>query len=39
MNVKISKSDIANVCEVSEVTINKCFQKLLKIKDKLLDLF
>ena len=39
MNVRISKSDIANVCEVSEVTINKCFQKLLKIKDKLLALF
>jgi len=39
MNIKVSKNDIANVCEVSEVTINKCFQKLLKIKDNLINLF
>lgn len=39
MNIKLTKKDIANVCEVSEVTINKCFQKLLKINDTLIGLF
>jgi transcription initiation factor TFIIIB Brf1 subunit/transcription initiation factor TFIIB len=32
-NINISKYDIANVCGVSEVTINKCYQKICKIKD------
>jgi transcription initiation factor TFIIB len=35
-NQKISKSDIKNVCSVSEVTINKCFKKLNSIKLRLI---
>jgi transcription initiation factor TFIIB len=35
-NLPISKSDIKQVCGVSEVTINKCFKKMEAIKDKLI---
>lgn len=35
-NLNISKCDVKNVSEVSEVTINKCFKKLEKIKNDLL---
>jgi transcription initiation factor TFIIB len=35
-NLNINKRDIKNVSEISEVTINKCFKKLEKIKDELL---
>jgi transcription initiation factor TFIIB len=34
-NLNISKQEIKQVCGVSEVTINKCFKKLEKIKDQL----
>jgi transcription initiation factor TFIIB len=34
--LNISKRDVKNVSETSEVTINKCFKKLEKIKDELL---
>ena len=31
--MNISKKEIAKACEISEVTINKCYKKLLKYKD------
>ena len=34
--MNISKKDIAKACEISEVTINKCYKKLLKYKDYIL---
>lgn len=34
-NLNISKRDVKNVSEISEVTINKCFKKIEKIKDDL----
>jgi len=34
--LNISKRDVKNVSEISEVTINKCFKKLEKIQDDLL---
>ena len=34
--LNVSKKEIKNVSEISEVTINKCFKKLEKIKDDLL---
>jgi len=34
--LNISKKDIKNVSEISEVTINKCYKKLEKIQDELL---
>lgn len=34
--LNISKRDVKNVSEISEVTINKCFKKLEKVKDDLL---
>ena len=34
--LNISKHDVKNVSEISEVTINKCFKKLEKIKDTLI---
>ena len=34
-NLPISKTDVKQVCGVSEVTINKCFKKLENMKDKL----
>ena len=34
--LNISKHDVKNVSEISEVTINKCFKKLEKVKDDLL---
>jgi len=34
--LNISKRDVKNVSEISEVTINKCFKKLEKIQDELL---
>lgn len=33
LNISINKYNITEICGISEVTINKCFQKLLKIKD------
>jgi transcription initiation factor TFIIIB Brf1 subunit/transcription initiation factor TFIIB len=34
--LNISKRDVKNVSETSEVTINKCYKKLEKIKDDLM---
>ena len=34
--LNISKRDVKNVSEISEVTINKCFKKLEIMKDELL---
>ena len=34
--LNISKKEVNVVSEISEVTINKCFKKLEKIKDELL---
>jgi len=33
--LNVSKKDVKNVSEISEVTINKCFKKLEKIQDEL----
>ena len=33
--LNISKKDVKNVSEISEVTINKCFKKIEKLKDEL----
>lgn len=35
-DMNISKKEIAKACEISEVTINKCYKKLTKYKDYLL---
>jgi transcription initiation factor TFIIIB Brf1 subunit/transcription initiation factor TFIIB len=35
-NLNISKRDVNNVSETSEVTINKCYKKLEKVKDTLI---
>lgn len=35
-NLNISKANVRNVSEISEVTINKCFKKLEKIQDVLM---
>jgi transcription initiation factor TFIIIB Brf1 subunit/transcription initiation factor TFIIB len=34
--LNISKKDVKNMSEISEVTINKCFKKLEKIQDDLI---
>jgi transcription initiation factor TFIIIB Brf1 subunit/transcription initiation factor TFIIB len=34
--LNVSKRDVKNVSEISEVTINKCYKKLEKIKEQLL---
>jgi transcription initiation factor TFIIB len=34
--LNITKSDIKLVCGVSEVTVNKCFRKLMTIKDRII---
>ena len=34
-NLNITKRDVKNVSEISEVTINKCFKKIEKLKDEL----
>ena len=33
--LNVSKRDIKNISDISEVTINKCFKKLEKIKEDL----
>lgn len=35
-NLGVSKNEIHNICGVSEVTINKCYQKINTYRDKLL---
>ena len=35
-NLNVSKKDVKNVSEISEVTINKCFKKIEKLKDELM---
>jgi transcription initiation factor TFIIIB Brf1 subunit/transcription initiation factor TFIIB len=34
-HLSISKRDVKNVSEISEVTINKCFKKIDKIRESL----
>ena len=34
--LNISKRDVKNISEISEVTINKCFKKIEKLKDDLI---
>jgi transcription initiation factor TFIIIB Brf1 subunit/transcription initiation factor TFIIB len=34
--LNISKRDVKNVSEISEVTINKCFKKMENIKENLI---
>ena len=33
--LNISKKDVKNISEISEVTINKCFKKIEKMRDEL----
>jgi transcription initiation factor TFIIB len=35
-NLNVGKSDVKQVCGVSEVTINKCYKKLEQLKDQLI---
>ena len=35
-NINISKKDISNSCKISEVTISKCYKKLLRYHQHLL---
>ena len=35
MSLSINKHQILQTCEISEVTINKCYQKLMKYKNEL----
>jgi transcription initiation factor TFIIIB Brf1 subunit/transcription initiation factor TFIIB len=35
-NLNVTKRDIKNISEISEVTINKCYKKLDKIKHELI---
>ena len=35
-NLNISKQDVHNISEISEVTINKCYKKLESYKDDLI---
>lgn len=37
LNLSINKSDITKVCSISEVTINKCYQKLFKIRTNIIE--
>lgn len=34
-NLSISKTDVKHVCDVSEVTINKCYKKLFAMREKI----
>ena len=36
LNVLVDKNKITEICSISEVTINKCYQKLTKIKDDII---
>ena len=38
LSININKNHILQTCEVSDVTINKCFQKLMKFKKELLQI-
>ena len=35
LNITINKHHILQTCEISQVTINKCYQKLMKYKTEL----
>jgi transcription initiation factor TFIIIB Brf1 subunit/transcription initiation factor TFIIB len=35
-NINITKKDVKQISEISEVTINKCFKKMEQIKDELI---
>jgi len=37
LKVSINKNDITNICSKSEVTINKCYKKLLNYKDEIIE--
>ena len=37
LNIVVDKNKITDICSISEVTINKCFQKLIKIKDDIIE--
>ena len=38
LNISINKHEILQICEISEVTINKCYQKLIKYKAELIKI-
>ena len=37
-NLNITKKDVKNVSEISEVTINKCYKKIENLKNELVPL-
>jgi transcription initiation factor TFIIIB Brf1 subunit/transcription initiation factor TFIIB len=37
LKIPIDKNQITDICSISEVTINKCYQKLMKIKDDIIE--
>ena len=39
LGININKHQILQTCEVSDVTINKCFQKLMKYKKEMLNIY
>lgn len=36
LNININKNEFIIICDISEVTINKCYQKLLKFKEDII---
>ena len=36
LNININKNEFIVICDISEVTINKCYQKLLKFKEDII---
>ena len=38
LNINISKKEISNICKISEVTISKCYKKLLKYHTHLIPI-
>ena len=36
LNINIDKNNFITICDISEVTINKCYQKLLKFKEDII---
>ena len=37
LKISINKNEITSICSISEVTINKCYKKLLNIKDEIIE--
>jgi transcription initiation factor TFIIB len=37
LKIPVNKTDITSVCSISEVTINKCYKKLINIRDNIIE--